>query len=99
MWPATPFVPLQICPHHSHATVPRAFPREVGGEEADRCGARGLHAAPKAQKSTLTLPPGSAEQLASFRAEEERRYAAPEKAFVFSCLPPKTPSWRLKTSS
>ena len=47
-------------------------------------GARGLHAAPKAQKSMLTLPPGSAEQLATFRTEEERRYAAPERAFTYT---------------
>ena len=47
-------------------------------------GARGLQAAPKAQKSTLTLPPGSAEQLTTFRAEERARYEAPEAAFSYT---------------
>ena len=32
-------------------------------------GMRGMYAAPRAQKNTLTLPPGSAEQLAAFRSE------------------------------
>ena len=47
-------------------------------------GERGLHAPPKAQKSVLTLPPGSAEQLAKFREEEAARFANPEVPFIYT---------------
>jgi len=48
-------------------------------------GGRGLHAAPiKAQKAALTLPPGSAEQLALFQAEEGERYSNPDQCFVYT---------------
>eukprot|EP00962_Isochrysis_galbana_P049935 scaffold21399_cov45-Isochrysis_galbana.AAC.1 len=48
-------------------------------------GGRGLHAAPiKAQKAALTLPPGSADQLARFQQQERERYASPDQPFVYS---------------
>ena len=46
---------------------------------------RGLHAAPVAQKNTLTLPPGSHTQLATFRREEAARYAHPDLPFTYTC--------------
>ncbi|KOO23028.1 hypothetical protein Ctob_001031 [Chrysochromulina tobinii] len=47
--------------------------------------ARGLGLAPlKAPKAALTLPPGSAEQLARLHEEEARRYAQPDLAFVYT---------------
>ena len=50
------------------------------------CGQRGLHAAPTSHKSVLTLPPGSAEQLAKFRDEETRRFeqAPPDQMFTYT---------------
>ena len=60
------------------------FLSQHGGVVGSVGGMRGMYAAPRAQKNTLTLPPGSAEQLAAFRAEEERRYASPEAPFTFT---------------
>lgn len=38
----------------------------------------------KAPKAALTLPPGSAEQLAKLHEEEAARYAAPDAGFVYT---------------
>jgi nuclear factor related to kappa-B-binding protein len=48
-------------------------------------GAKGLHAQPmKGQKAALTLPPGSAEQLSTFRRQEEERFASPDMPFTYT---------------
>ena len=45
---------------------------------------RGLHAPPlKTSKSGLTLPPGSAEQLAALRCQEGARFDQPDQSYVY----------------
>lgn len=65
--------------HHYLHVNGGAPPSAVGGGRA------GLHSAPVGnQRSVLTLPPGSAEQLAKFRAEEAARYANPAAPFAYT---------------
>ena len=60
------------------------FVSQHGGVVSGSGGARGLHAPVRSQKAALTLPPGSAEQLAFFQREEAMRYSSPDMAWVYT---------------
>ncbi|EOD27374.1 hypothetical protein EMIHUDRAFT_468885 [Emiliania huxleyi CCMP1516] len=60
------------------------FVSQHGGVVSGSGGARGLHAPIRSQKAALTLPPGSAEQLAFFQREEAMRYSSPNQAWVYT---------------